>query len=166
MNRRHSLNDLKVQKVDLNTKVDTNDEKIQMLTNDILAKNNFIEDMTEKLQEKIRERDNTKYKLNCATKDIDKLKSQIDLIEGNNSKIIFIQEAVLIFYHIDKLNNKENEVMKLQKDIEISKTLLDQSRTLHRSKINEFDQLKKQFEKNELTIIGDTMRLFQRKMIE
>ena len=45
--------------------------------------------------------------------------------------------------------------MKLQKDIEISKTLLDQSRTLHRSKISDFDKLKKQFEKNELIIIGN-----------
>ena len=59
----NNLNELKVEKVDLNTKVDSNTEKIQLLTNDILAKNNFIEDMTEKLQENIRDRDNTKYKL-------------------------------------------------------------------------------------------------------
>ena len=80
----NNLNELKVEKVDLNTKVDSNTEKIQLLTNDILAKNNFIEDMTEKLQENIRDRDNTKYKLDCANKDIDKLKSHIDLLEGKN----------------------------------------------------------------------------------
>lgn len=79
-----SLGEVKTEKVELENRIQNDIEKIQMLANDILAKNKFIEDFTEKLQETIREKDNTQYKLSLSNKEVDKIKSGIKLLEGKD----------------------------------------------------------------------------------
>lgn len=55
---------------------------------------------------------------------------------------------------IDKLEFKEGEVNKYQKEVQISNNLLNQIRQLYYTKCSAYDSLKKQFDSNELIIVG------------
>lgn len=76
------MNSNKIDTIKMSTKISHSDDKIMSLVRESKAKNKFVEDMTERLQETIRDRDNTQHTKNVYLKQVESLKSKISILEG------------------------------------------------------------------------------------
>jgi chromosome segregation ATPase len=88
------LNEQRVENVELKTKLEHTIDKTVTLDREIKAKNKFVENLTERFQEMIREKDNIEYKKNLYFKDIDILKSKIQILEGKPNIFTFRQTSM------------------------------------------------------------------------